>query len=106
MPPALVTSSTQSWMPSVCFFEATFCAPVCDALKPMISFLDTAAVAAPEVPGVADVVGVAAPQDMTMSPSAASATALARMRCMGVLLLSDLTGSGERADTLWLRRLD
>jgi len=74
MPPALVTSSTQSLIPSVCLFDATFCAPVCDAVNPMMrSFLT---VACPEVPAP----GVVVPPHAAASrPTSASATVIPRM---------------------------
>src|SRR6266511_3693679 len=106
IPPAFVTSSAHSWMPSVCFFDGRFCAPVCDAVNPMISFFVVAAAdACVLAPG--DVVGVLAPPHAAATrPTRARATVLGRMifMCLSLRLMLEpgplpalpVTGRAER----------
>src|SRR5712691_1362444 len=83
MPPAFVTSSTQSWMPSVWRFDVTFCAPVCDAVNPMIrSFVTVAWLGAADVPPPGDV----PPHADATSPTSTSVRPTKRMLLIVVLL--------------------
>src|SRR5437660_4568716 len=81
MPPAFVTSSTQSWMPSVCRFEVTFWLPVWDCVKPIVNVF--VCVAGALLPDALDAgVGVVPPHAAATSPATASAAAARRMPLM------------------------
>src|ERR671934_2302169 len=85
MPPALVTSSTQSLMPSVCLFDATLCAPVCDAVNPTMRSFFTAAC-------VAFAPGVVPPHAAATRPASASVTVIIRIFGMLLSLPNDQMG--------------
>src|SRR5438128_6844189 len=81
MPPAFVTSSTHSWMPSVCRFEVTFWLPVCDWVNPIVKVF--VCVAGALLPDVLDAgVGVVPPHAAATSPATASAAPARRMPLM------------------------
>src|SRR2546425_192582 len=77
MPPAFATSSTHSWMPSVCRFEVTFWLPVCDWVNPIVNVFVCVAGAL-----LAVCVGVVPPHAAATSPATASAAPTRRMPLM------------------------
>src|SRR3989442_1006172 len=87
MPPGLVTSAAQSWIPSVCRFDVTFCAPVCDCVKPIVIVLVWPGALLPVV-----VVCCVPPHAAATRPASANATAVKRM-----LVMSFLLGSPKRS---------
>src|SRR5438128_11097283 len=81
MPPAFVTSSTQSWMPSVCSFEVTFWLPVCDWVNPIVNvFVCVAGALLAALPLGAG--AVVPPHAAARSPATASAAPARRMPLM------------------------
>src|SRR2546428_346035 len=79
MPPAFVTSSTHSWMPSVCRFEVTFWLPVWDWVNPIVNVF--VCVAGALLPDALDAgVGVVPPHAAATSPATASAAPAERRR--------------------------
>src|SRR3989441_1960606 len=101
MPPAFVTSSTQSWMPSVCRFEVTFWLPVWDWVNPIVNVFVCVAGAL-----LAVCVGVVPPHAAATSPATASAAPARRMPLMCPSLAfvrrdCPLLGTAAEASRFW-----